>query len=217
LTACLLAIGVLVLSASQDQPKPVPLSAPVPLNWLYGAYVPKDAPLVPLSGAERRRLWSRQIVLTPGIYFKSGLFALADQMKDAPREWHGGVVGYGQRFGSRYGQFAIQTSFATAANAALGYEPRYDLCRCSGVWPRARHALVRNFVTYDRSERGRRPQIGLYAGAWAAGLATATWKPGNTALKEGGTSLLTQAIFGSLSNVIAEFAAEIRSRAIRRQ
>ncbi len=33
-----------------------------------------------------------------------------------------------------------------------------------------RHAIVRNFVTYNRTEREHRPQIALYAGAMGAGM-----------------------------------------------
>jgi len=204
--------GTPLLASAQSQPPDPRPNAPqeMPVNWLYGAYVPKDVPLVPLALAERRRLWARQTLLTPGIYFKTGLFALGDQIADRPAEWHGGVEGFGQRFASRYGQFAIQTSLTAAANAAIGYEPRYERCRCSGVWPRARHALFRNFVTYDRSERKRRPQIAMYAGAWGAGLVASTWKPAKDDVwKEGYSSLATQAAFGSLANLLGEFAEDI--------
>jgi hypothetical protein len=205
--------GTPLLASAQGQPPDPQPKAPqeMPVNWLYGAYVPKDVPLVPLASSERRQLWARQALVTPGIYFKTGLFALGDQMTDTPAEWHGGVEGFGQRFASRYGQFAIQTSLTAAGNAALGYEPRYERCRCSGVWPRARHALVRNFLTYDRTERNRRPQIAMYAGAWAAGLVASAWKPARDNLwKEGWSSLVTQAAFGSLANVVGEFADDIR-------
>ena len=37
-------------------------------------------------------------------------------------------------------------------------------------WPRTRHALIRNFVTYDRTEQHLRPQLGMYAGAFGAGV-----------------------------------------------
>jgi hypothetical protein len=218
-TALLLAVRLAVAAAgaaqaggqTTEQPKPA-----MPVNWLYGAYVPKDVPLVALSPEQRGQLWMRQTFLTPGIYFKTGLFALSDQIADTPPEWHGGVKGFGQRFGSRYAQFAIQTSLSSAANWALGYEPRYDRCKCTGAWPRARHALARNFVTYDATERRHRPQIGSYAGAWGAGLAASTWKPNSDLWKEGYSSMITQAAFGSFANLVGEFAEDLKS-ALRRK
>jgi hypothetical protein len=182
----------------------------LPVNWLYGAYIPKDLPLTPLSGAERRELWLRQTLLTPGIYFKTMLFAVGDQIDDSPADWNSDVGAFGQRLASRHGQFTIQTSIAAAGNWALGYEPRYERCRCSGTWPRVRHALVRNFLTYDRTEHERRPQIAMYAGAWAAGLIASTWKPPADDLWQMGyQSVITQVVFGSMANLVGEFAVEI--------
>jgi hypothetical protein len=38
------------------------------VNWLYGAYIPKDAPLISLSGKQRLKLYLRQSFTSPGIY-----------------------------------------------------------------------------------------------------------------------------------------------------
>jgi hypothetical protein len=192
-------------------PPPPSQSASVQLqvNWLYGAYVPKDAPLESLTAGQRGHLYVRQTLLTPGIYAKTAFFAVGDQLDNSPSEWDGGWGAYGQRLASRYGQFAIQNTFSTAGNLLLGYEPRYDRCRCDRTWPRIRHALVRNFVTYNRTERERRPQIALYLGAMGAGLVASTWKPDAPAWNEAYRSVLTQVAFGSFANVVGEFAPEI--------
>jgi hypothetical protein len=215
-----IAIGVVgtppVVSAAGQEPDSETNEQPSPalsVNWLYGAYVPKDVPLVPLSSSERRQLWVRQTFLTTGIYFKTGVFALGDQINGKPPEWDGNAKGFGQRFGSRYGQFTVQNSITAAGNWALGYEPRYERCRCTGAWPRIRHALVRNFVTYNTTEHERRPQIAMYAGAWAAGLVASTWKPAKDPIwREGYHSLITQAAFGSFANLVGEFSEDIRER-----
>jgi hypothetical protein len=111
----------------------------------------------------------RQTILTSGVYLKTAAFAIPDQLNNSPSEWDGGFGAYGQRLASRYGQFAIQNTFSAAGNHLLRYEPRYDRCRCSGTWPRVRHALVRNFVTYNATERERRPQLPMYGAALGAG------------------------------------------------
>jgi hypothetical protein len=185
-------------------------SNPIRVNWLYGAYVPRDAELNALTGPQRKRLYIHQTFLTWGIYFKTAMFSLGDQASTSPPQWGDGIDGYGKRFASRYGQFAVQNTLSTAGNFVLRYEPRYDRCRCNGAWPRIRHALVRNFVTYDRSERERRPQIALYGGALGAGMVASVWKPTqSSAWVSGYQSVVTQVVFGSFSNVVGEFAPEI--------
>jgi hypothetical protein len=52
-------------------------------------------------------------------------------------------------------------------------------CSCTGFWSRTRHTVIRNFVTYDRSEQHLRPQLSMYAGAFGAGVIAGTWAPDN--------------------------------------
>jgi len=59
----------------------------VNVNWLYGAYVPKDVPLAPLTGKQRFQLYLRQTYTTPGIYAKTVFFTLRDQSADSPPDW----------------------------------------------------------------------------------------------------------------------------------
>jgi hypothetical protein len=181
------------------------------VNWLYGAYVDKDVPLHPLSNHQRFQLFLRQSFLTPGVYVKTAFFSLSDQAKNNPEEWGDGFGGYAKRTASRYGQFVAQNALSGAGNALLGYEPRYDRCRCTGFWPRTRHAVVRNFVTYNRTEKELRPQFGMYAGAFGGGVISATWQPDNPSLlTRGYQGVVTQAIFGVCANWLGEFAPDIK-------
>jgi hypothetical protein len=182
------------------------------VHWLYGAYVPREAPLEPLTARQREKLFLRQTFTTPGIYVKSAFLALIDQAKDTPYEWGGGFDGYARRLISNYGRSAIQNVFSTLGNAALQYEPRYDRCRCVGFGPRTKHALVRNFMTYNQTEGELHPQLALYSAALGAGMVSSVWKPQGKAWSEGYSGVLTQATFGMLSNWIGEFAPEIRRK-----
>jgi len=179
------------------------------VNWFYGAYVPTDVPLLPMTPGTRWKLYDRQSFTTPGIYAKSGFIALLDQARGTPQEWGGGMAGYGRRAAAGYGQFFMQNSLSASGNALLQYEPRYDRCHCSGLWPRTWHAVMRNFVTYNKTEAELRPQFALYGAAFASGMITSTWRPGTEAWKQGGTGVLTQAGFGVLSQWVGEFAPEI--------
>ena len=196
---------------------PPPPDSQLKVNWLYGAYVDKDVPLESLTPRQRFKLFLRQSFTTPGVYVKTALFSIGDQINDSPPSWGRGFGGYARRAGSRHGQFVIQNSLTALGNGLLGFEPRYDRCRCSGFWSRTRHAVVRNFVTYDRTETALRPQIGLYAGAFGAGVISGTWKPDNRELlAEGYRGVITQAAFGILAHWVGEFAPDIK-RVLRKE
>jgi hypothetical protein len=199
-------------TSGQKPDTPTPKSnAELQVSWLYGAYVPKDIPLHPLSNHQRFQLFVRQSFTTPGVYAKTAFFSLSDQAQDHPPEWGDGFGAYAKRTASRYGQFVAQNALTAFGNALLGYEPRYDRCRCDGFWPRTRHAIVRNFVTYNKTEQQLRPQFAMYAGAFAGGVIAATWLPANPGLlTKGYQGLTTQAIFGICANWLGEFAPDIK-------
>jgi hypothetical protein len=177
---------------------------------LYGSYVPKDVPLIPLDGHQRFKLYLMQTYTTPGIYIKTTLFALHDQITNSNPEWGDGFGGFAKRLGDRQVQFIIQNSITSLGNGMLGWEPRYDRCRCDGLWPRTRHALVRNFVTYDRTEKSLRPQLMPFLGAFGSSAIASTWSPGNPKWEvRGYQAVVTQVFVGAGINWLGEFAPEI--------
>jgi hypothetical protein len=180
------------------------------VNWLYGSYVPKEVPLTPLNGKMRLKLYVRSTYTTPGIYVKTLIFATRDQVHNTYPEWGDGFDGYMKRVGSRQAEFIIQNSTIALGDGVLGWEPRYDRCRCSGVWPRSRHAMIRNFVTYDRTEKSLRPQLMPYLGAFAGSITSTTWKPGNVQWQiKGYQAVITQVPVGMGINWLSEFAPEL--------
>ena len=182
-------------------------------GWLTGPYVGRSRDLVALTAPQRREIYLQQTLATPGAYFKRMFAAGIDQARGVPSQWGGGWVGYGDRFASREGQFISSNSLAALGNAALRYEPRYEQCRCSGFRLRTRHAVLRNFLTYNRSERELRPQWALYGGAFGGGVISTAWKPHpRNALAEGGRAVLGQAAYGVLLNFFTEFAGDINRK-----
>jgi len=197
---------------AQDAPKSPPSANDdqIHVNWLYGSYVPKEAPLESMNGKMRFKLYIRQTYTTWGIYVKTAFFATRDQVHGSYPEWGDGFEGYMKRYGSRQGQFVIQSSVIAGGDGLLGWEPRYDRCRCSGFWSRTRHAVVRNFVTYDRSEKSLRPQLMPYVGAFAGSTIATTWEPGNPQWQiKGYQAVITQVPVGMGINWLGEFAPEI--------
>jgi hypothetical protein len=180
------------------------------IGWLTGVYVEEGHTMVPLNSKQRREIYLEQTLTTPGAYMKRMFAAGIDQARGAPSQWGGGWGGYGERFASREGQFIAANSLAYLGNATLKYEPRYDQCQCSGFWPRTRHAIMRNFLTYNKSEQQLRPQWALYGGSFSGGLISTAWKPHpRDAFAEGGRAMLGQAAYGTLLNFFIEFSTDI--------
>jgi hypothetical protein len=197
--------GVIPVLSAQSQP-----DKQINVNWLYGSYVPKEIPLKPLDSNARFKLYVRQTYTTPGIYIKTTLFAVRDQIVDRQPEWGSDFSGFAKRLADRQAQFIIQNSITSLGDGVLGWEPRYDRCHCTGLWPRTRHAVIRNFVTYDRSEQSFRPQVMPYLGAFTASALATTWEPGNPSWQiRGYQAAITQVFVGAGIHWIGEFAPEI--------
>jgi hypothetical protein len=172
--------------------------------------------MVALTGRERFKLYVRQTYTTPGIYIKTAFFVLHDQVKDTPSAWGDGFSGFGKRVVSDHATNIIQNSFTSLGQGIVGWEPRYDRCRCTRAGPRFRHAFIRNFITYDHSEHSIRPNIMPFAAAFGAGAIGATWNPNNpTIAVKGYQSVFTQAWVGVLINTIGEFAPDIKKKLSR--
>jgi hypothetical protein len=180
---------------------------------IFGIYVGKNRPLVAMTVQQRKEIYLKQTLTTPEAYIKRMVGSLYDQATGSPRQWQGGIGGFGERWASHEGQFIAANSIAALGNYGLGYEVRYDQCKCEGKWPRIRHAFIRNLVTYDRSEEHLHPQWALYGGAFAGGMIATTWKPGNENIwKEGAYGMVGQVAYGTLLNFLTEFAREINRK-----
>jgi len=182
-------------------------------GWITGEYVGRNRTLVTPTREQREEIYLRQTLITPEAYMKRMFGALIDQARGTPWQWGGGWGGYGKRFASREGQFVAANSLAAWGNAELGYEVRYDQCKCSGLRRRTWHAFYRNLVTYDRSEEHLRPQWALYGGAFGAGMLSTTWKPGShDPFAEGAQAAVEQVGWGTLLNFFTEFSREINRK-----
>ena len=182
-------------------------------GWITGEYVGRNRALVSPTREQREEIYLRQTLTTPQAYMKRMFAAGFDQIRGTPSQWDDGWGGYAERFASREGQFISANTLAALGNAKLGYEVRYDQCKCDGLWPRTRHAFIRNLMTYDRSEEHWRPQLGLYGGAFGGGMISTAWKPHpRNAFAEGGRAMGGQVGWGTLLNFFTEFSKEINRK-----
>lgn len=182
-------------------------------GWIAGEYMGRNRLLVSPTRSQREVIYLRQTLTTPEAYLKRMLAAGFDQVRGVPYQWDDGWDGYVGRFASREGQFIAANSLAAWGNAKLGYEVRYDQCKCQGLWRRTRHAFIRNLVTYDRSEEHLRPQFALYGGAFGGGMIATAWKPSpKNAFVNGGRAAAEQVGWGTLLNFVTEFSIEINRK-----
>jgi len=180
---------------------------------IAGEYMGRNRPLVSPTREQREEIYLRETLTTPEAYIKRMFAAAIDQARGVPYQWDDGWTGYAERFASREGQFISANSLAALGNAKLGYEVRYDQCKCQGLWRRTRHAFVRNLVTYDRSEEHLRPQWALYGGAFGGGMISTAWKPSpKNAFTNGGRAAAEQVGWGTLLNFFTEFSWEINRK-----
>ena len=182
-------------------------------GWIAGEYLGRNRTLVTPTREEREVIYLRETLTTPEAYIKRMFAAGFDQLRGTPRQWDDGWGGYGERFASREGQFIAANTLAALGNAKLGYEVRYDQCKCQGLWRRTRHAFLRNLVTYDRSEEHLHPQWALYGGAFGGGMISTAWKPSpKNAFGNGGEAAAEQVGWGTLLNFFTEFSREINRK-----
>lgn len=195
-----------------EQPGTPTLQETSPVDWLYGAYIPKDAPIQPLNNEERFNLYLRQTYTTTGIYLKTGFFVIHDHAVDAPPGWGQGASGFAKRLGSIQTQNILQNSLTSLGDAVLKVEPRYDRCSCGGAWPRFGHAIARNFITYGgHDDNAIRPQLVPFVAAFAAGSTVASWQPQNrSVMTKGYQEVIVQIWLGTVVNEFAEFAPDLK-------
>jgi len=115
-----------------------------------------------------------------------GIAAGINQMQNTPPEWKQGAEGYGKRFGSDFGIAAVTTTTRYALSEALREDTLYYRCRCKGVFPRLRHAVISTFAAY-RGADGHRvfsfpDLIAPYAGTMTAVYG---WYPDRYDYKDG--------------------------------
>ncbi len=154
----------------------------------------------------------------PGAFIGAAIGAGTDQghkLKDGSHpehglvpEWGVGAEGYSKRYGSRFGAGLVSTSTKYGLDAVLGEDETFHLCDCSGVFPRAGHAVFSAFTARTRSGRvivSAPAFIGPLAGGQ---VAVAGWFPSRYGPKDGLRYSLPMFIGVPVGNLIREFTTK---------
>jgi hypothetical protein len=186
----------------------------VPLPLVNPTVVPANVSPDALTPGEKGRLALKN-TFGPRAIGNRMISAGWDQWRGRPEEWGGGMDAFAERFGSRMGRLAIRNSIRLGTDVALGIDPRYDRCACSGFLSRTGHAWKR--VVVSRSDAGTSmPAYSNFTGAYATPWITYSWYPDrlNTTSRklQSGTVHLG---WRGVSNMIREFWPDIK-RGFRR-
>jgi hypothetical protein len=145
-----------------------------------------------LTLGERFSIYGHAII-RPYSIVGPALGAGIGQWENEPPGWGQGAEGYARRFASGMGRHLTAETIRFGFAAADGEDPRYHRSEETGVWNRARHAIVETF-TSQTSSGARIPAFSRFAGIYGAAFISNAWYPENRAtpgyaLRRGSTAL----------------------------
>jgi hypothetical protein len=145
------------------------------LNYLNMAGTKKSNEFLPMTQAERNRLYFKTMV-NPFGFVKTAFSAGIDQANDKPEEWEQGASGYGKRFANILGQYSIQRTVTYGLGSALHEDNRYFNSGKKGFWPRTGYALTSGILA-RHDDGSRRFSISQVGGVAAGAFLARVWLP----------------------------------------
>jgi len=134
-----------------------------------------------------------------------------DQARNAPREWGGGMEGFGKRFGSVFGTHVVKSTIKFGIAKALHEELRYEPSGQERFGPRLKYALLRTVITQKTTTGKKTLAFNEIGGVTGSAIISRLWQPARlrtigSGFSSAGISLGIDAGF----NVTREFWPEIR-------
>jgi hypothetical protein len=210
LGGAILAAAARAQDAGGDPDAARPAYQPSSVNFAVGGIIPKDVAYQPLTGKQRWHLFlNENFSMQGGAWVRNFGFAAADHIQGRPLGWNQDPQGYFTRLGDRTFRFTASSALQYAGQAALGHDPRYLRCKCSGFWPRLGHVLTLSVLTYNRD--GRRVfNVANFAGAFGSEAIAGLYTPGVDPIVRGYQGAAQQAVVGLSFNLMREFGPDIK-------
>src|SRR5271156_1036141 len=198
----------LLLLAACQTAFPSPADGPVPDPASSSAQA--ASPYQPLTASERWHRYWRETLLGPSLIGAAAGAARWAEITREPPEWREGVSGWAKRSLYWTGVIATQATIRQGADAALGYDPRYQKCDCKGFFRRSGHAMLWTFFTRD-SAGDTRFDVGSLAGAYGSGMLSMLWYPRRYSPLKDGFRAGTQEVGLTVGlNTFREFGPELK-------
>jgi hypothetical protein len=148
----------------------------------------------------------------PAIFFQTAFLSGIDQAANANPSFGQGMEGYAKRFGTTYGNFAIENMMTEGIfPALLRQDPRY-FRRSEGTRrSRVGYAVSRLFITRNDSGRHQFNYSELLGGATSIAISNAYLPDGRTVGNNVGRYAV-QLGFDAASNVLKEFWPDLKRK-----
>jgi len=171
---------------------------------------PGDFGFVPLRAGDRATLFFKGYLASPVSYLAMTASASAGWIAGEPEGWGRTFRGYGQRAGTEFVLYTAEEAMHDAGDAALGLDPRYFPCRCSGLWHRSRNALKMTVLAYDGNGK-LHLDLPRFAGDYGSSMLVTTWYPAPySPLAQGVKMGHMQVGLDAGVNLLREFRPEIK-------
>lgn len=189
---------------------PVELAPSKTLDASVAELQPGDIGFVPLRARDRVALFYKGYLVSPMSYAAMVTSASAGWAAGEPEGWGRTLRGYGQRTGTEFALYTSEEAVHDVGDAALGLDPRYFSCRCSGLWHRSRHALKMTMLAYDGSGK-LHLDLPRFAGDYGSSMLVTTWYPSAySPLVQGVRMGHVQVGLDAGTNLLREFSPEIK-------
>ena len=128
-----------------------------------------------LTTREKFSVFGRRMISPTG-FAKSAFTASINQAQNSPEEWGQGVEGFAKRYGHKITNRAVENGIGFLVSVPLRQDPRYFYSNETGLWRRARHALMHTVLTPTDSG-GRTFAAWRFAGNYGAQVVSNAWRP----------------------------------------
>jgi hypothetical protein len=132
------------------------------------------------GAAERRnqrlREYRHKAIGKPALA-RAAVGAGVNQLRNSPREWGGGLGGFGKRFASGLGQHVVKETIQFGVGAWHHENLRYQRSNLQGTWPRLGYAVKSTFIVPRTNRPGKTVALGRISGNLGAGVISRAWLP----------------------------------------
>jgi hypothetical protein len=206
-----------------QQPTATPQQAPNPQNgtshdrlfWALPNFltVENAENVPPLTPGQKFKLVARGIY-DPMEFVLVGFVAALGQASDSDSSYGQGAQGYAKRYGTVYGDTAIENFMASAVfPSILHQDPRYYQLGHGGFKKRAGHALSRVVITRADSGQTQFNYSEIFGAGSAAAISTYTYHPQNErSFGNVATTWVTQMGWDAATYMVKEFWPDLRKK-----
>jgi hypothetical protein len=168
------------------------------------------AAYAPLDGPQRFQRWLAEDGASPEIHLHALVMSTITQSMNNPPQWGRTSSGFARRARGEYGGTIIAHSVHESFATALGTDPRYFRCACTGLFRRTGHVVEMTFLTYNRNGH-KTLDLPQFTGQYGSAMISTLWLPPHySPLVQGvQTGHMEMGFIGTL-HIVQEFSPELK-------